>query len=101
MDFMDEKYMDYQVLFNIAILALGSLGGFILRAIWSNIKDLQLDHKSHSCKLSAIEILVAGKYVTKNELNKLIDNLSNNLSNKLDKIESKLDTKYPMRKPND
>ena len=81
--------MDYQVLFNITIVTLGSLGGFILKAVWSNIKDLQLDLRNNSDKLSAIEVLVAGKYVTKNELNKTLDSIVR----KWELIELKLDSK--------
>lgn len=81
--------MDYQVLFNITIVTLGSLGGFILRAVWANIKDLQSDLKNNSDKLSAIEVLVAGKYVTKDELNKMFDSVFR----KLELIELKLDNK--------
>jgi hypothetical protein len=74
--------MDYQALFNITITLLGFLGGFILKIIWQTIKDIQ-------DKLSHVEVVVAGNYATKDELNKQFDGIYH----KLDLIDIKLDSK--------
>jgi hypothetical protein len=63
--------------------------GWILNTLWKTVTDLQ---KADSClaeKVASIEILVAGKYVTRDALDKAFDLLLA----KLDRIESKLDHK--------
>lgn len=81
--------MEGQTIFNIVIGALGVLGGFILNAIWSGLKELRESDERLADKVSAIRELVAGQYVRTDRF----DALSNALFAKLDKIESKLDGK--------
>lgn len=71
-----------QELFNIAIGIAGTLGGWWLNTVWRAVRDLEK-------KVSAIDVLVAGHYVKRNEL----DKLSEVLFQKLDRIEGKLDRK--------
>lgn len=72
----------FQGWFESAVAALGIIGGWILRTLWMDMKDL-------STKVQSIEILVAGEYVKKAE----IAQLSESLFKKLDRIEDKLDGK--------
>lgn len=81
--------MDYQILFNIAFAAAGTLGGFVLQNVWTAMKDLQRADTNLADKVSAIEVLVAGQYVRRDTF----DNKVDALFNKLDKMESKLDSK--------
>ena len=67
----------------------GGLIGFLLNAVWQAVKDLQKTDKELTAKISEIEVLVAGAYVKRDDL----DKLSLALFAKLDKIENKLDGK--------
>ena len=88
--------MEAQTLINILIGACGALIGWVLKSIRESIRDLQSMHKDLTeadnelaDKVQKIEVLVAGTYVKRDDL----DKLSIALFNKLDKIESKLDGK--------
>ena len=81
--------MDFQTAFDVAIGLAGTLGGVILRAIWDAVRDLQMADKDLVKKVSEMEVLVAGRYVTRNEMDFKMDALFH----KLDRIESKLDLK--------
>lgn len=63
--------------------------GFLLRAMWTAVRDLQRADKQVLEKVNAIEVLVAGGYVPKTEFDKRLDALFD----KLDRIEDKLDNK--------
>ena len=56
--------VDYQVLFNIVLGVSSALIGWVLRVIWAAISALQQDDKALTAKVSAVETLVAGQYVT-------------------------------------
>ena len=83
--------MDQQII-NWAVAACGGLVGFMLNSIWGAVKDLQKADKELVNKLSAMEVLVAGNYVTRTELKNYIDaiftkldTISNKLSDKIDR----------------
>ena len=78
-----------QILINGLFAAFMALMGFILRAVWQSIKDLQSENKSSLEKLNSIEVLVVGNYVTKTDMDRKMDALFE----KLDRIELKLDRK--------
>jgi hypothetical protein len=63
--------------------------GFLLHAVWEATKDLQRADAELTKRVSEIEVLVAGNYVTRQEFDRVIDKLFN----KLDNIEMKLDKK--------
>ena len=79
----------FQMFFNIAITLIGFLGGWVLNSLKSSIEALQKADTSLTSKVQEIEVLVAGSYVKRDDL----DKLSMALFAKLDKIESKLDGK--------
>lgn len=81
--------MDFQVGFNIAVALAGALGGWTLKTIWESLRDLQDDDKVLTDKVQAIEVLVAGHYVTRDDQDK---NMAAIFA-KLDRIEYKLDKK--------
>jgi hypothetical protein len=88
--------MEAQTLINILIGACGALIGWVLKSIRESIRDLQITHteltkadNALADKVQKIEVLVAGTYVKRDDL----DKLSVALFNKLDKIEAKLDLK--------
>lgn len=81
--------MDIQVAFNIAVALVAFLGGWVLNSIRDSVKSLQIADEALALKVQAIEVLVAGQYVKRDDLDKLMTILFQ----KLDRIESKLDGK--------
>lgn len=78
-----------QGLINWLLAGFGTLIGFLLRAVWQAVKDLQDADKQLTDKVGRIEVLVAGDYVKR----ETFDRLSDALFTKLDRIENKLDGK--------
>lgn len=81
--------MDLQIAFNIAVALVAFLGGWVLNSLRSSIESLQKADTNLTTKVQAIEVLVAGSYVKRDDL----DKLASALFAKLDKIEGKLDGK--------
>lgn len=81
--------MDSQSIINWAFAAVGALLSFILKVIWDAVKDLQSSDKELVDKVQHMEVLVAGQYVKRDDMDKLGDAIFA----KLDRIESKLDGK--------
>jgi hypothetical protein len=81
--------MDTQTAFNIVLSLVAFLGGWVLNSLRDSIASLHKSDTALADKVQHIELLVAGTYVTRNDL----DKLTQALFTKLDKIESKLDSK--------
>lgn len=81
--------MDSQTAFNIAVALVGALGGWVLNNLKSSMDALHIADRQLSEKVQSIEILVAGSYVKRDDMDKLISALLA----KLDRIETKLDHK--------
>ena len=81
--------MDTQTAFNIVLSLVAFLGGWVLNSLRDSISSLHKSDTELATKVQSIEVLVAGQYVTRTELEKL----GQALFMKLDKIESKLDGK--------
>ena len=81
--------MDTQTLINVLFAIAGAMGGWILNNLKASIEALQKADTTLADKVQHIEVLVAGTYVKRDDL----DKLSSALFHKLDKIESKLDNK--------
>lgn len=82
-----------QTVINWLLAAGGALVGAILKVIWDSVKDLQKADTALVARVGEIEVLVAGKYVLKEEFDKTLDRTIAALFAKLDKIEIKLDRK--------
>lgn len=80
---------DPQVLFNIAVAGAGALAMWILNGLKASLDALHKSDMELSNKVQSIELLVAGGYVKKDEMEKH----SMAVLLKLDKIDAKLDTK--------
>jgi hypothetical protein len=85
-----------QMFINAALGVIASLGGIIMKVIWDAILSLRISlaemrHEDVllASKVQAIEVLVAGTYVKRDEL----ERMSQALFAKLDKIMEKLDGK--------
>lgn len=81
--------MDAQTIINIAIGLVGALGGWVLNNLKSSIDELRKADSLLADKVQHIEVLVAGTYVKRDDM----DKLGAALFAKLDKIENKLDSK--------
>ena len=81
--------VEYQVLFDVAIGVIGVLGGWVLSTVWGAVKDLQEADKELADKVAAIEVLVAGRYITREEFN----NTFNQVFERLDRIRDMLSQK--------
>lgn len=81
--------MDSQLVINILIGLCGSLGGWVLKSLNDSVKELQRTDGVLADKVQHIELLVAGSYVKRDDL----DKLASALFSKLDKIDAKLDGK--------
>lgn len=60
-----------------------------MKTMWESLNELRSADARLTEKVQAIEVLVAGNYVTKSDLNVLTEALFK----KLDRIESKVDNK--------
>ena len=81
--------MDMQTSFNIAVGIIAFLGGWVLNSLRDSIQSLQKSDTELATKVQSIELLVAGSYVKRDDL----DRLTVALFAKLDKIDAKLDGK--------
>lgn len=81
--------MDFQLLFNIAVGLVAFLGGWVMNNLRDSMKALHDADSQLASKVQSIEVLVAGTYVKRDEL----DKLGQAIFAKLDRIEGKLDGK--------
>jgi len=81
--------MDEQQFFNLAVAIIGALGGWWMHIMWQSLKELQNQDLKLSDKVANIEVLVAGHYVKRDDMNRHIAAIFA----KLDRIEDKIDKK--------
>jgi hypothetical protein len=81
--------MEAQQIINTLIGVVGALGGWWMRIMYQSLEELKVQDTKLAEKVSGIEVLVAGKYVTREDFEKKVDMLFS----KLDKIDNKLDSK--------
>ena len=77
------------MIFNGLFILVGVFGGYYLNSVKDAIKGLQTTDQMLITKLQAIEVLVAGTYIKRDDFNDVIKALFA----KLDKIDEKLDAK--------
>ena len=82
---------EYQVFFDVAVGIIGVLGGWVLNTVWAAVKDLQEADKDLADKVAAIEVLVAGRYVTRDEFNSSLGQVFSKLDNIRDIVSQKAD----------
>jgi len=76
-----------QTIINWAFAAVGTLLGIVVKAVWDAIRELQEEDRKLADRVASIDLLVAGKYVTRDELERITDAIFR----KLDAIAEKLD----------
>ncbi len=79
--------MDTQTLINILFTVAGAMGGWILNNLKTSIEALQKADTTLADKVQHIEVLVAGTYVKRDDL----DKVTSVVHQRFDKIEEKLD----------
>lgn len=81
--------MDSQTFVNILMALVAFLGGWMINSLREGVKDSRIACEQLAGKVQGIEVMVAGSYVKRDDL----DKLTAALFAKLDKIELKLDGK--------
>ncbi len=80
-----------QIFFDVAVAVIGAMGGWILNTVWNSVKELQREDKELADKVAAIEVLVAGRYVTRDEFNNTLSQVFGKLDTIRDMIAKKAD----------
>lgn len=91
--------MDYQVVFNIALGLIGTIGGWFFKAVYDKIKELESeindleenhedDHREVIERINNLALSLPDKYVNKNDFN----NLAKVMHHRFDKLEEKIDS---------
>ena len=81
--------MNEQQFFNAAFAIIGALGGWWMRVMWQSLKELEQQDSKLADKVGNIEVLVAGQYVKRDDMNRDIAIIFA----KLDRIEDKINKK--------
>ena len=80
-----------QVFFDVAVGVIGVLGGWVLNTVWGAVKDLQAADKELAEKVGEIEVLVAGRYITREEFNSVLNQVFAKLDMIRDLVSQKAD----------
>lgn len=72
-----------QTIINYGLAAISGLIGFWVKVVWDSLKELRHADTDLADKVAKIEVLVAGKYVTREEFDRAVQRLFQ----KLDGIE--------------
>ena len=82
---------EIQIFFDVAVAVIGAMGGWILNTVWVAVKELQKADKELAEKVGEIEVLVAGRYMTREEFNQTLSQVFNKLDTIRDMIAQKAD----------
>lgn len=85
--------VDYQVLFNITIAILGTIGGWFLKAFYESIRELQKADFRLNEEIHKVSLLIAGDYAKQSDLEKMENALVNKLQSLDEKMEQKLEAR--------
>jgi len=86
--------MGWQTVMEVALAALGlfsALVGFIVKSIQSEMKEMREKYNAHTDKISDIEVLVAGVYVTRQEMKQEMTEVNRKLDSIIEKMANKAD----------
>jgi len=78
-------------MFNIGIGLISTMMGWWLNNVWSALKELQSVDRELAEKVASIEVLVAGKYVTRDEFNMTLNQVFSKLDRIIDALNQKVD----------
>lgn len=74
---------------NIGLMFISTVFGWVFKFLYDKLRELQTADLQLAEKVQSIELLVAGTYIKRTEMEKMYDALFS----KLDRIENKLDGK--------
>ena len=80
-----------QEFYDWVLTGFSAILGFLLNAVWQAVKDLQKTDMELTKRVSEVEVLVAGKYVTRDEFNGHMGELFRKLEIISEKIDRKAD----------
>lgn len=83
--------MDNQAWFNVGIGIISAMLGWWLNNVWNALKELQNVDRELAEKVASIEVLVAGKYVTRDEFNLTLSQVFSKLDRIIDTLNHKAD----------
>lgn len=83
--------VDYQVLFNITIAILGTIGGWFLKAFYESIRELQKADFRLNEEIHKVSLLIAGDYAKQANLEKMENSLIDKLQALDEKIEKRIE----------
>ena len=75
-----------QIFFDVAVAVIGAMGGWILNTVWVAVKELQKADKELAEKIGEIEVLVAGRYMMREDFDRAVTAIFA----RLDKIQDML-----------
>jgi len=82
---------EYQIFFDVGVAVIGAMGGWILNTVWNAVKELQKADKELAEKVGDIEVLVAGRYVTREDFNQVLNQVFTKLDTIRDMLAQKVD----------
>ena len=82
---------EYQIFFDVGVAIIGAMGGWILNTVWNAVKELQKADKELAEKVGDIEVLVAGRYVTREDFNQVLNQVFTKLDTIRDMLAQKVD----------
>lgn len=80
-----------QTLINSLLGIVSAVLGWILKVVWDSLKALKEADDALASKVAAIEVLVAGKYVTREEFYGVVDQLHAKMDKILEALNRKAD----------
>jgi hypothetical protein len=82
--------MELQPILNFAFGLIGVLFGWLLKLGYDSINLLQADAKRLAVDIQAIELLVAGQYIKRDDMERYLDKQTGLLMGRFDHLEKQL-----------
>lgn len=80
-----------QNIFNVVIGFAAFCGGWILKTLWEVIRDVQKHQRETDTRMSSLEVLVAGKYVLREDFDRTMMQVNTKLDYIVDTLNHKQD----------
>jgi enoyl-[acyl-carrier-protein] reductase (NADH) len=89
--------LSYQDYFNMLLTLVAFLGAWWMRTVWSAIKSLEQTDAQVFAKVTEIQVLIAGDYAKKHEVDARMDRLGEKMS-RIDGLEAAIANNYVPKK---
>lgn len=83
-----------QELYNVAVGLAGTLGAFLLYALWNAVKDLQEDDKKLVHSIANLEKIVVGDYIKRAEMERAIRDVTASFEKQLESQSKHLEVTF-------